>query len=111
METQLRSKREGHRAIAVVLAELQQQKLTVQTLKEDLDKLEALTKLLRSQLEIRRQTWGLFLAQKSKRTRNYFRRNLAERGFLGKLEFDHERGRLNIFVNPGNTGSELNIHQ
>jgi chromosome segregation ATPase len=55
---------------------------------------------LKTSLKVRQRRWNDFCGFIAKRARKNFEWNLTQRGFTGRLEFDHSKKRLVPYVQP-----------
>jgi len=66
--------------------------------KESLNKISILHDNLKKALEIRRESWVDFLKSIARRTRQMFNVFLSQKGYAGKVVFDHTKGTLDLEV-------------
>ncbi|PIL22905.1 hypothetical protein GSI_15601 [Ganoderma sinense ZZ0214-1] len=93
-----REKRQGA-SIEEIAEELQRKKATLDTAKRELRSLMSLNRALKKSVKSRLARWHEFRRHIALRCKVYFGYHLSNRGYFGKVLFDHVNGRLDLKVN------------
>ncbi|KAL5533334.1 SMC6 [Sanghuangporus sanghuang] len=80
-------------------------------MEQDLKDLTTLNKMLKSSLNLRLQRWHDFRRHIALRTKLQFQHNLANRGYFGKVLFDHEKQKLELKVQTDDAAATQGLNK
>ncbi|RPD77418.1 P-loop containing nucleoside triphosphate hydrolase protein [Lentinus tigrinus ALCF2SS1-7] len=92
-----REKRQGA-SIEEIAEELQRKKAALDTAKKEIRALNSLNKALKKSVKARLARWHEFRRHIALRCKVYFGYHLSNRGYFGKVLFDHVNGKLELKV-------------
>ncbi|EIN12535.1 P-loop containing nucleoside triphosphate hydrolase protein [Punctularia strigosozonata HHB-11173 SS5] len=92
-----REERQGA-TVEQVVTEVNTAKATLESVETEFRQMVALNKALRNSLHVRVERWGEFRRHIALRTKVIFQYHLSQRGYFGKVLFDHFRETLTLKV-------------
>ena len=92
-----RERRQGA-SIEEIAEELQKKKVALDTAKKELKALMSLNRALKKSVKSRLAMWHEFRRHIALRCKVYFGYHLSNRGYFGKVLFDHVNGKLELRV-------------
>ncbi|GBE84843.1 Structural maintenance of chromosomes protein [Sparassis crispa] len=99
VQTALREREKKHGAtVEDMTIEVNKKKAALETAKKDLRNMVSLNRALRRSVQVRIDKWQEFRRHIALRCKVYFSYHLSNRGYYGKILFDHVKGYLELKV-------------